>query len=99
MWAFHETFNPDKAWVAETQAKYRAGQIGDVDCKKKLVDVLVALIEPIRKRRVELEGDPVAVMQVLKAGTERALAQSEETLVLAKKAIRQDYFGRSIALR
>jgi tryptophanyl-tRNA synthetase len=99
MWAFHETFNPDKAWVAETQAKYRAGQIGDVDCKKKLVEVLVALIEPIRKRRVELERDPGAVMQVLRVGTERALAQSEETLTLAKKAIRQDYFGRSISLR
>jgi tryptophanyl-tRNA synthetase len=98
LWAFHETFNPDKAWVAETQAKYRAGQVGDVDCKRQLVEVLVALIEPIRARRLQLEKDPGAVMQVLKAGTERALAQSEETLAMAKKAIRQDYFRRTISL-
>ncbi len=99
MWAFHETFNPDKAWVAETQAKYRAGQIGDVDCKKKLVEVLVALIEPIRKRRVELEKDPAAVLKVLEDGTARANAVAEQTLMLAKKATRQDYFARELRLK
>src|SRR3954463_9108870 len=69
MWAYHETFNPDKAWVAETQARYRAGQVGDVECKKKLVEVLVTLIEPIRTRRVEFEKDPGAVLKVLEDGT------------------------------
>ncbi len=58
LWAFHETFNPDKQWVAETEAKYKAGQIGDVDCKRKLIEVLVAIIDPIRLRRVEFEKDP-----------------------------------------
>ncbi|HEY4330090.1 MAG TPA: tryptophan--tRNA ligase [Phycisphaerae bacterium] len=98
LWAFHETFNPDKAWVAETKAKYRAGQIGDVDCKRKLVEVLVALIEPIRARRTELEKDARAVLGVLKEGTARANAVAEETLWLAKKAIKQDYFERKLAL-
>ena len=26
LWAFHETFNPDKAWVAEQQEAYRNGK-------------------------------------------------------------------------
>src|SRR5262249_40015218 len=91
LWAFHETFNPDKTWVAEYQAKYKAGGVGDVDVKRKLVEVLVALIDPIRQSRLELEKDPAHVLQVLKAGTARANAVAEETLWLAKKAIKQDY--------
>jgi tryptophanyl-tRNA synthetase len=98
LWAFHETFNPDKAWVAETQAKYKAGQIGDVDCKRKLVEVLVGLIEPIRARRQSLEKDPGHVLNVLKEGTARANAVAEETLWLAKKAIRQDFFPRKLSV-
>ena len=98
LWAFHETFNPDKAWITETQAKYRAGQVGDVECKRKLVDVLVALIEPIRKRRLELEKDPAHVLNVLKDGTRRANAVAEETLWLAKHAVKQDYFPRRLEI-
>ena len=98
MWAYHETFNPDKTWVAETQARYRAGQVGDVDCKRKLVEVLVAIIEPIRQRRLGYEKDPGQVLRVLKEGTARANAVAEETLSLAKKAMKQDYFPRKVSL-
>lgn len=98
LWAFHETFNPDRAWVEETRAKYKAGGIGDVDVKRKLVEVLVALIDPIRQRRATFEKDPGAVLQILKEGTARANAVAEETLYLAKKAMKQDFFPRSIKL-
>jgi len=98
MWAYHETFNPDKQWVAETQAKYKAGQIGDVDCKRKLVEVLVALIDPIRQRRLQFEKDPGHVLNVLKDGTARANVLAEETLWLAKQAIKQDFFPRKLSL-
>jgi tryptophanyl-tRNA synthetase len=98
MWLFHETFNPDKTWIAETQAKYRAGAIGDVDCKKKLIDVLVALVEPMRQRRLELEKDPGEVLNILRQGTARANAVAEVTLQKAKKAMKQDYFARELKL-
>lgn len=98
MWLFHETFNPDKTWIVETQAKYRAGAIGDVDCKKKLIDVLVALVEPMRQRRLELEKDPGEVLNILRQGTARANAVAEVTLQLAKKAMKQDYFARELKL-
>jgi tryptophanyl-tRNA synthetase len=96
LWAFHEVFNPDKQWVAETEAKYKAGQIGDVDCKRKLIDVLVAIIEPIRQRRLEIEKDPQQVLNVLKTGTARANKIAEETLTLAKEAMKQNFFPRNI---
>lgn len=91
LWIFHETFNLDRQWVAETEELYRRGQIGDVPCKKRLVDVLTALIEPIRQRRVALQSDPGHVLTVLREGTQRARAVADETLQLAKKYLRQDY--------
>ena len=98
LWAFHETFNQDTAWVAETQAKYKAGQIGDVDVKKKLVEVLTALMTPIRDRRKTYEADPAQVLQILRAGTAQANQLAEQTLTLAKQAIKQDYFPRTLTL-
>jgi tryptophanyl-tRNA synthetase len=92
LWIFHETFNPDQAWVEETEALYREGKIGDMECKKRLIDVLVNLVEPIRQRRLAYENDPGQVLAILREGTERANAVAEETLRLAKQKMKQDYF-------
>ena len=91
LWIFHETFNPDRQWVTDAEDQYRRGLIGDVPCKKKLVEVLTALIEPIRQRRVALQKDPGHVLRVLQEGTRRARTVADETLQLAKKYLRQDY--------
>lgn len=92
LWIFHETFNPDKNWVAEAEERYRQGKIGDVECKKKLIEVLVSLIEPIRLRRENYEKHPEHVLDILRQGTEKANAVAGETLRLAKQAMKQDYF-------
>lgn len=91
LWIFHETFNPDRQWVTDAEDQYRRGLIGDVPCKKKLVEVLTALIEPIRQRRIALQKDPGHVLRVLQDGTRRARTVADETLQLAKKYLRQDY--------
>ena len=92
LWVFHETFNPDHAWVKEAEERYQEGKIGDVECKKRLIEVLVNLIEPIRQRREKYEKDPGQVLAILREGTEKANAVAEETLKLAKAAMKQDYF-------
>lgn len=92
LWIFHEMFNPDQAWVKEAEERYRAGTIGDVECKKRLIEVLVALIEPMRLRRLHLEQDLSYVSQVLKEGTAKANQVANETLLLAKAAMKQRYF-------
>jgi tryptophanyl-tRNA synthetase len=98
LWIFHETFNPDKQWVADNEAAYRQGKVGDVACKKKLIEVLNALIDPIRTRRKHFEDRPDDVVDALKIGTQHANAVAEETLALAKKALRQDYFPRTLQM-
>ena len=97
LWAFHEAFNQDKQWVSEQQEAYRAGKVGDVVIKRKLIEILNALIDPIRARRKHFEERPADVMDALKMGTQKAIAVSEETLALAKAAMKQDYYPRTIS--
>ena len=64
----------------EHRELYRNGKVGDVAVKKKLVEVLNALIEPIRTRRKQFEQRPDDVLDALRQGTRRANAVAEETL-------------------
>jgi tryptophanyl-tRNA synthetase len=98
LWAFHETFNPDQAWVREQQEAYRLGKVGDVAIKRKLGEVLNTLIEPIRTRRKQFESRPDDVIEILRAGTRHANVVAEETLALAKAAMKQDYFPRRLSI-
>jgi tryptophanyl-tRNA synthetase len=92
LWIFHDMFNPDKAWIEEAKARYQQGMIGDVECKHRLIDVLVALIEPMRQRRLQYEQDLHYVQQVLKEGTAKANEIAQRTLILAKEYMKQRYF-------
>ena len=94
LWAFHETFNPDQNWVRENEDLYRQGKVGDVAMKRKLVEVLNALLEPIRARWKHYHDRPDDVIDALRTGTRRANEVAEETLYLAKRAMRQDFFPR-----
>lgn len=99
LWALTETFNPDIAWVDEHREMYKTGRIGDVVIKKKLIEVLNALIEPIRTRRKQYEARPDDVIDALKIGTVRANAVAEETLSMAKRCMKQDYFSRTMSVK
>ena len=80
LWIFHDTFNADTAWVEEAKASYRAGTIGDVACKKVLIDVINNLLEPMRERRAAFEAKSNIVKDVLAHGAEKANAIANETL-------------------
>ncbi len=92
LWIFHETFNTDTVWVAEGKERYRAGTIGDVECKRKLIDVLVELIEPMRQRRLQFEQDIHHVKNLLKDGTNKANVAAHAALMSAKEKMHQRYF-------
>lgn len=93
LWIFHDTFNPDKTWVEDAKAQYQNGTIGDVACKLRLVEVLDALIAPMRERRQHFAKDMGEVAKILKEGTARANAIAEVTLREAKTKMQLDYFS------
>lgn len=98
LWLFHDALNEDKAWVEEAKERYQAGTIGDVTCKKKLIEVINDLLAPMREKRAIYENDKAQLMEILKDGSERANAVAEKTLLETKEKIKQDYFGRELKL-
>jgi len=80
VFAYLDAFDPDTATVSELKDRYRAGGLGDVALKRRLEGVLEAVIAPMRVRRAELARDRTYVMDVLRAGSERAAATTEAVL-------------------
>lgn len=72
VFAHLDAFDPDLAAVEEYKARYRAGGLGDMVLKRRLEEVLQALLAPIRERRAALAGDPGAVLALLREGTARS---------------------------
>ena len=91
LWIFHDTFNDDQGWIEETKQFYREGKIGDVDCKKRLIDVLNTVLDPMRERRRVFENNKDEVIKVLQSGAEKANAVAADTLVKMKEAMLQIY--------
>jgi len=91
LWIFHDTFNQDTAWVNDAKERYMNGTIGDVECKRKLIDVIVDLLAPMQQRRKVYSDDPAGVIKILQSGAERANEIAEKTLRLVKESIKQIY--------
>jgi tryptophanyl-tRNA synthetase len=87
LWIFHDTFNADKKWISDAKMHYRAGKIGDVACKKQLVEVLNEFLKPIQLKRKQYQADLAYLMSVLREGAEKANTIAEKTLLAAKEKI------------
>lgn len=79
VFAFLDAFDEDVATLEELKAQYRRGGLGDGKIKRRLDDILQALIEPIRTRRAELAEDLSYVLDVIRNGTEKARSRTETT--------------------
>ena len=80
----------------EVKDQYRRGGLGDVMIKNFLNEVLNDTLEPIRKRRKELEQDIPYVYEVLRKGSEIARAAAAETLADVKRSMRINYFDPGV---
>jgi len=68
--------------------KCRKAEIGCVDCKMMLAEVINKALKPIRQRRAELATDPRYIDEVLADGADRARVIARETLTEVKKNMR-----------
>jgi len=93
VFVFHDEFNTDAAEVADLKERYRAGRVGDVEVKEKLVVALELFLEPIRERRARYASDPKRVEELIHAGSERARREAQKTLHEVRGAMHLDYFG------
>ena len=88
---YHDAFNPDAAEVDDLKARYRLGQVGDVEVKEKLARALNGVLEPMRARRAELRAQPGRIREILFEGSSRARAIAAEMLTRVREAVRISY--------
>lgn len=88
---YHDAFNENKKEVEDLKKRYREGKVGDVEVKQKLVKAINEMLEPMRKRRVELEKNPEKVEEILRNGVEKGREITKKVLKKVKKAMMIDY--------
>lgn len=94
VFAYLDAFDSDKSALAEMKAHYERGGLGDGVVKARLLEVLLAELNPIRARREEFAKDVGEVMRVLREGTNAAREVAAQTLDEVRGAIGIDYFKK-----
>jgi len=84
--AFHKVFNEKEAPALADLC--RKGEIGCVDCKKKLYDKVSEYMAPIHARRREIEARPELIREIIHKGNANAKIKSDETMEMVRKAMR-----------
>lgn len=87
VFAYHDFFNPNKAEIDDLKERYRAGRVGDVEVKEKLLVALENFLEPIRERRAFYEAQTGLVDELLYEGTLRSQNEARDTVIEVKKAM------------
>jgi tryptophanyl-tRNA synthetase len=90
LFQFHKLFSDD-ATIARVDHECRTAQIGCVQDKKLLADIMVEKLRPIREKREEIDRDPSIVWDVLREGSAKARERAAETLALVRDAMKIDY--------
>lgn len=92
VFSYLDAFDPDEDSLEAMKDRYRRGGLGDVIVKKRLLEVILTELNPIRTRREQFAKDPDGVMRILKTGTEAARTVAVQTLDEVRKAMHIDYF-------
>ena len=87
---FHKTFTAAEEldWVKDGCTS--AG-IGCVDCKKKLLEQMLPVIEPLHQKRNELENNLDYVRDILVEGSKKARNRACETMEAVRSAVNLNY--------
>ncbi len=92
VWQLHEVYSSDdvKQWV---QQGCRSAGIGCIECKRPVIDAVLAEQAPIRERAAEFVANPEVVRKIIKEGAEVARAVARETLTEVRQVMGLDYFS------
>ncbi|HEV7768239.1 MAG TPA: tryptophan--tRNA ligase [Thermoanaerobaculia bacterium] len=90
LFQFHKLFSDD-ATIARVDHECRTAQIGCVQDKKLLTEIIIENLAPMRARREEINRNPSMVWDTLRDGNRIARERAAETLDAVRKAMRIDY--------
>ena len=86
VFALHEVYN--KVQTEEIAAACRAGELGCVECKKRLAARMNEALAPVRERRRQLEEHPERIGEILAAGADKARKVAAATMAEVRAAMR-----------
>ena len=86
VFAMLDAFDPDTDEVSALKERYRRGGLGDMALKRRLDDVLQAMLTPMRMRRAEAEASPHLVEDILEQGRVVAGRKTTQTLADVRRA-------------
>ena len=85
-------FWPEFKTLDELKEAYTRGGIGDMKCKKMLMQVINRMLDPIRERRREYEQDIPEIFNILLRGSDAAREAAAQTMDEVRNAMRINYF-------
>ena len=86
-------FWPEFKTLDELKEAYTRGGIGDMKCKKMLMQVINRMLDPIRERRREYEQDIPEIFNILRRGSDAAREAAVQTMDEVRNAMRINYFS------
>ena len=87
VYAYYNIFDENDN-TKELKEVCEKGQIGCVECKKKLASLIIDKMEPIHQKRKELEKNTTIIDEILNNGAKHARSVAERTLEEVRKAMK-----------
>lgn len=91
VFAYLDAFYDNPEEISALKAEYSKGGLGDMKLKALLNDTLQTMLKPIRERRKELSEK--YLMEICHAGSDKANAVAQKTLLEVKDAIGINFFA------
>ncbi len=92
VFTYLDIFDNNKEELEELKNHYRRGGLGDVKLKRRLIDLIVAKLQPFQEKRKEYENNMDEVIRIVKKGNEKAREKASQTLSEVRNAIGINYF-------
>lgn len=90
VWQFHQIYS-DKATQDWVQTGCRSAGIGCLECKKPVIDAVVAELAPIADKAKQYESNPDMVKSLMSEGSEKARDTARDTLHDVRQALGLNY--------
>ena len=86
VWQFHQIYSNQgvQDWA---QQGCRSAGIGCLDCKRPVIDAVLAELAPMQERMREFTAQPDLIDRIIAAGCERARVVARETMVEVRQAM------------
>ena len=90
VWQFHCVYSDDdtRNWVKQGCT---SAEIGCIDCKKPIIDAVLAELAPIQERARQYEEDKSLVRNIIHEGSEKARDMARQTLQEVRQSMGLEY--------